>query len=288
MTRPGLGALIALCLAGSLYLIVAGLRPLDPHRPPTTRAPRTRGRLPITRRDTIVIAAATAAGVLLGALTTWYLLIAILPIAAWGLPKALGRPDTTTIDQLEGLDQWTRRLAGLVEAGSPLHQALITTLRSAPEAIRPPLTALVTRLRMGQPIPVALYRFADDINDPVGDKIAAALIRAATVTEGGVAPILHSVAVMVGEEVHSRRQATSAQSAPRTTARAVTAITTLLVVALVFFTDYGTIYKSTIGQIFLLAFTLAYGACLWWFHRIATPRTTTRFLVPPANIGTPR
>ena len=47
---------------------------------------------------------------------------------------------------------------------------------NAAPAIKPGLNLLVDRLRIREPLPSALMRFADDLNDPSADLIIAALV----------------------------------------------------------------------------------------------------------------
>ena len=57
-----------------------------------------------------------------------------------------------------------------------LERALIATLRSTPEAIKPEVSRLVARLRARWSTEDALLKFADELDDATGDLVAAYLI----------------------------------------------------------------------------------------------------------------
>ena len=74
------------------------------------------------------------------------------------------------------MEEWTRSLSGVLTVGIGLEEALVATLRSAPDPIRPEVTRLVARLRARWSTEEALRMFADDLDDATGDLVAANLI----------------------------------------------------------------------------------------------------------------
>ena len=81
-------------------------------------------------------------------LTGWVVAILIVPASLAGLPYLLSSPESASkIERLEAMEEWTRSLSGILTAGVGLEQALISTLRSTPEEIRPEVTRLASRLR---------------------------------------------------------------------------------------------------------------------------------------------
>src|SRR3546814_11541665 len=75
--------------------------------------------------------------------------------------------------------EWTRSLSGVLTVGIGLEQALVTTERSTPSAIRPEVQRLVARLRSRWNTEEAIRAFADELDDATGDLVAANLILAA-------------------------------------------------------------------------------------------------------------
>ncbi|WP_347350371.1 type II secretion system F family protein [Intrasporangium sp.] len=291
MTPAGpLGALAGMLLTGGALLVYLGATRRDRPPPPTgARAglfPRARAGLAgaVTRRELLILAVTALAGLSYAARTGFWAAALLAPAAAWGLPRLLAAPPATPVARLDALAQWTRRVAGLIESGHQLNEALIASARATPPAIQPQVQALVNRIRARQPVHLALYQFGDEMADPVADKVVAALIKAATVTSSAVAAILGELARMTADEVHYRHQLAAAQAGPRTTARVVTGIVTLILIGFVFFTPQGAAYQQPLGQLVLLALSVIYGGLLWWIRAASLPPVVPRFIRTPAHI----
>lgn len=100
------------------------------------------------RRVVVTGAVAAVAGVVVALLSGWVIAIVVFPLAALGLPALLGTSDEAhTIERLEGLAEWTRNLAGVITVGVGLEGALVATLRTTPDVIRPEVITLVGRIR---------------------------------------------------------------------------------------------------------------------------------------------
>src|SRR5665647_1342369 len=173
---PGLGG--ALVVAG-LIGVATGMR-RSPERPPgPTRmrhplAARLGGTSPRTRA---LLLAGVSAGLLTALLTGWFVAVLLVPAVVVGLPILLSAPPAgSKIARVEAMEEWTRSLSGVLTAGVGLEQALMATLRSTPDAIRPEVTHLVSRLRARWGTEAALRAFADEVNDATGDLVAANLI----------------------------------------------------------------------------------------------------------------
>src|SRR5665647_1744230 len=144
---PGLGG--ALVVAGAIG-VTMGLR-RSPERAP---AP-TRMRLPLAARlgatsprTRALLFAGVGAGLFTALLTGWFVAALLVPAVVVGLPFLLSAPPAgSKIERVEALEEWTRSLSGVLTVGVGLEQALIATLRSTPDAIRPEVTHLVARLR---------------------------------------------------------------------------------------------------------------------------------------------
>ena len=111
-TTTVLGTLLGLLTAAGVVLLISGLvRTERPERVPT----RAAGGL--GRRDLIVLAAAGTAGLVYGGQSGFWVMGLLIPAVVWGLPKLLADPPTTSVAKLDALQQWTRKLSGLIEAG---------------------------------------------------------------------------------------------------------------------------------------------------------------------------
>jgi Flp pilus assembly protein TadB len=269
----------ALIVAGILGIVV-GLRPV-PERP---ARPASTGRLALWWRATPsprrwVTLAALALGTVAGIASGWLVLAVLLPAAVLGLPVLLSEStQTVRIVRLDAIAEWTRNLSGVLIGGQGLEQALMASLRSTPEAIRPDVARLVARLRARWETEAALRAFADDIDDATGDLVAAALILGSRKRGSGLAAVLTGLAESTAADVRARRQIEADQAKPRTTARLVTLLSmgalAVLAVSGQFLAPYGT----PLGQAILTVLLAAYVACLVWMRRMAASDPPPRFL----------
>jgi tight adherence protein B len=269
----------ALVVAGLLGTVI-GLR-----RAPVTPAAAKRAFAPSARlavlsgRTRILLAAGTLAGVTVALLTGWLIAILVVPAAIAGLPVLLSAPPSASkIGRLEAMEEWTRSLAGILSAGVGIEQALIATLRSTPEPIRPEVTRLASRLRARWSSEDALRAFADELDDATGDLIAGNLILGARRRGAGVASVLEALAESVAADVRARREIESDRAKPRTTARWVTIITVSVLGVLALSGEYVKPYGSPLGQLLLAALLSLYVATLLWMRRMAIGASLPRFI----------
>lgn len=275
------GALIGALLVAGLILLVEGLRKVPPRAPKVKVAAGARDtawdRLP--RRTQQIIVVGVLAGVLFALVTGWVIAIVVIPAAIIGLPWLLSSGDAAAqVDRLEAMEEWTRSLAGVLTVGVGLEQAIVATLRSAPKEIQPEVNLLAARLRARWPTEEALRAFADDLDDSTGDLLAANLLLGAQRRGAGLASVLESVAVSVGEDVRSRRMVEADRAKPRATARWVTIITLVVLAVLFLFSDMLDPYRSGIGQLILAMLLAAYVAALVWMKSMAKGKKLPRFI----------
>jgi Flp pilus assembly protein TadB len=274
----GLGG--ALVVAG-LIGVAIGLRE-SPERPP---AP-TRMRLPLAARlggtsprTRALLLAGVSAGSLTAILTGWFVAALLVPAVVVGLPILLSAPPAgSKIARVEAMEEWTRSLSGVLTAGVGLEQALIATLRSTPDAIRPEVTHLVARLRARWGTEAALRAFADEVNDATGDLVAANLILGARRRGAGLASVLESLAESVAADVRARREIEADRAKPRATARYVTLITVGVLLVLGLTGEYIQPYGSPVGQVILVLLLSLYVATLVWMRVMATGKPLPRFI----------
>lgn len=267
------GALIVAGLIG----VVLGLRPTA--STPATSTPRLRRMRAISRRTRLLLLFGVGVGVLGWLVTGWLLALIAGPVAVVGLPMLLSSTSAATrIARLEAMEEWTRSLSGVLTVGVGLEQALVATLRSTPAPIAPEVTRLVARLRARWITEHALRAFADELDDPTGDLVAANLILGARRRGAGLASVLEGLAESVAADVRARRQVEADRAKPRATARWVTLISSSVLIVLALSGSYVEPYQSPIGQVILLGLLSAYVAALVWMKRMAIGRALPRFL----------
>ena len=282
MAMTLLAALAGAALAAGLLLLVMELRGrvADPGLP--------RGRLaaaavlaPGTRRRA---ALAVVAGLALFALTRWPVGAVAAAAAVLYLPLLTstgGQRQRTAM--LEGLEQWTRRLADMVTASRGLEDALEASARSAPAAIAVPVNALAARISARTGIEAALRAFAADIDDPAGDRIAAALIIATGRRGGGSKDVLTALAALLARDVAARREIDAERAQHRTTVKWISLFVAGFTVFAMLNHSYSAPYGTVAGQLVLGAVACLYAAGLAWLHRLGSMAAPGRFLNDAAD-----
>jgi len=294
---PLLGALAVALLVASVLLGVSALSPA----PTTTTRPA--GRLSARqqrvlkqltmspsegttaaragRRRTMLRVTGFVAGLVTLLVTRWPVAAVLAHLAVVYLPRVLGgtQESAAAMERLQGLADWTRRLSTLLVVGSGLEEALVASRRTAPAPVSAEVGLLVTRLQARRDPTAALQAFADDIDDPVGDQVAAALILAMARRGRGLAEVLVRLSETVSEQVATRRQVEADRATPRATARNVTTVMLLLVSGIVLFDrDYLRAYDHPSGQLVLLAVGGIYAGAFAWMRSLSATRPPARFL----------
>lgn len=267
------GALVA----GGLLALVAGLlaRPVPPARPQRHSTRRLR----MSQRTRMLSGVGLGLGALVAVLTGWVIALAIAPLALAGIPVLLAAPPAQReVARLEAMEEWVRTVSGTLGAGVGLEQALLRSLRSTPEPIKPEVTRLAGRLRARWATEDALRAFADDLDDPTGDLIAANLALGARRRGGGLTTVLGALAESVGEDVRARREIESDRAKPRSNARLITGITLAVLVFLSLSGDYIAPYGTPVGQILLGTFLAMYVGMLIWLRKMAQGKVMPRFI----------
>lgn len=266
-------------LAGGM--VVLGLALLS--RELTRRAPspgtphQVRIPLPVTARRRMLPAAAV--GLAVFALTRWPVAAVASAAAVLFLPSITSaKAARQRVSVLEGLEQWTRRLSDMLTASRGLQDAMEASARSAPAAIEPAVSSLGRRLAVHTDPEAALRAFAADIDDPAGDRIAAALIIATGHRGGAVRDVLNSLAVMMARDVAARREVEADRAQHRTTVKWLTGFVVGFTVFCAANRSYSAPYGTVTGQLVLASVALLYAGGLWWLSRLGSLPAPGRFL----------
>jgi Flp pilus assembly protein TadB len=271
-----LAALAGAAIVIGLVLCVREIRGL-----PASRAMPARGKLAgrMLSGGGPRILIALAVGVVIYAISRWPVAGLIAVAAVLLVPRsgtAAAQRQRTAM--LEALEQWTRRLADMITASRGIEDALEASARSAPDAIAGPVSALAGRLAARTGAEAALRAFAAEIDDPAGDRIAAALIIATGRRGGGARDVLSALASLLSRDVAARREIDAERAQHRTTVRWITAFVAGFSVFAILNRSYSAPYSTVTGQFVLAAVAVVYGLALWWLHRLATMPAPGRFL----------
>ena len=273
--------IIAAALAGAL--IMAGLvlfvaelvrRAPAPGTPPgRVLAP---GRVTAARKR---LALAVLAGLAMLGITRWPVAALATVAAVIFVPRlTAARAARQRTAMLEGLEQWTRRLADMLTASRGLEDALEVSARTAPAAIAGPVTALARRLSARVGTEEALRAFAAELDDPAGDRIAAALIIATGQRGGAVHGVLSALAEILARDIAARREIEAERAQHRTTVRWIVAFIAGFTAFAIVNRSYSAPYGTLAGQVVLAVVALLYAAGLGWLHRLGTIPGPGRFL----------
>ncbi len=266
----GLIGIVASSLVGLLGLLIA----FGPERNHQTPTRHDDSQLP----SRLLIAG--TAGLFVVASSGWILPAAVVATATWFAVRTWQRRDrhTNEVQRNDALASWIENLRDVLVAGDQPIGAIAATVSSCQPSIRPQVRRLAAGLGRQDP-DVVFRRFADDLNDPLGDLVAAGLLIA--VQRGA-----RTVAVLTALAEQARHQAdrerlVAAERAPiQREVNLLTLIMGTLLVALLVFgrAEYLRPYNSAGGQLFLAVVMSIYAVLLLRVQRLARSPRPSRFL----------
>lgn len=252
---------------------------LTPHEPSQVVVPSTL--LPKLKSYGARLPLAIGAGFVLLIWTRWPVLAVATGLLVFFAPALFGggASEKRAIARLEGLAGWTESLRDTIAGAVGLEQAIPATAYAASPSISPQLIALADRLRVRTPLPTALQKFADDLDDPSADLIVAALMLNARLRGPGLRDVLTSLAHSAREELEMRRRVVSSRASTRRSVQIVVAISVTFVLGLSLFNrDYVEPYSSPLGQVVLLLVLGLFAAGFMWMRQLSVFELPSRFL----------
>ena len=182
------------------------------------------------------------------------------------------------LERVEALATWTEQLRDVLMAGDQPIGAIQATVSTCPEPVRPQVRALASRLGR-QPEQLVLRQFADELDDPTADLIAAGLLVA--LTKGGRAErVLSSLAQQARHQAERRKLLEAEREPARREVWWVTGMMTAqLVGGLVFArSSYLAPYRTLSGQVVLCVLLGAFLALIVYVQRLSRFTRPARFL----------
>jgi Flp pilus assembly protein TadB len=275
-----LAILVGAVAGGGAFLLIVAIRGLTPGPPGS-------GRLGRLASDVVGVrgGVAVAAGLLTLLATRWVVAgigIALLAFSWNGLTGA--GAERRALARLEGLATWTESLRDTIAGAVGLEQAIPASMRVAAPSLVDPLARLVDRLHTRMPMPDALRRFADDLDDPGADLIIAGLIINSRLRGPGLRDLLSSLSQSVREELDARRRVNADRRSTRRSVQIVVLVSVGLAVALALL-DHKFLapYDGVVGQLILVIVVAVYAAGILWLRRLARFRVPQRLLAGPAQ-----
>ncbi|MEZ0492843.1 type II secretion system F family protein [Kineococcus sp. TBRC 1896] len=224
---------------------------------------------------------AVGAGLLTLVLTRWVVAGLGVGFLVAGWHRLLGgsAAEQRGTARIEALATWTESLRDTIAGAIGLEQAIPATAATSAPALRPALNLLVDRLRVREPLPEALLRFADDVEDPSADVVVAALVLNARLRGPGLRDVLSALAASTREELDVRRRIEASRRSIRRSVQVVLLIVLgVMGLLAVFNRDYVAPYGSVGGQFALLLVAGLLVAGLAWLRRLARVDPHDRFL----------
>jgi Flp pilus assembly protein TadB len=270
-----LALLIASTLVGVIAVVVLRSSWHEPAPTPTNASNR------LDPGWRVRLIAASATGLIVLALSGWIMAAAVIAAGCWFAVAAWQRRGARTVSDVERTDalaSWIENLRDVLIAGDQPVGAINATVATCPEAIKPQVRRLAAGLGRQDPA-IVFRRFADDLDDPLGDLVAAGLLIA--VQRGArTAAVLSALADQARRQA-DRRRLVEAERAP--IQREVTLLTIImgsLVVGLLVFgrAEYLEPYDTPGGQLFLGAVLAIYAILLVRVQRLARFPRPSRFL----------
>ena len=276
-----------LLMTAAFALGVTGLVRLGRGQPLFPSRPRKEGSRRIDPAVARTLAAALLVGVLVSVATRWPVaglaaaaLVVLGPRVFGG--AAVGRRQLTKI---EAIASWTESLRDTASAAAGLEQAIPATVSAAPPLLHRPLRDLAARLDGRVPLPEALVRFAEDVEDPAADLVVAALALNARQRSGGLDRILTSLATSARSELEMRRKIELERRGLRRQAQRIAmSVVGFALLQAQFARGWVTPYSSAVGQLILVVLMALFLAAFVRMRSLADSKPEPRFLTSAEQV----
>jgi Flp pilus assembly protein TadB len=182
-------------------------------------------------------------------------------------------------ERIVALASWCEQLRDLLTAEYGIVGTIAATARTCPEAIRPEVVRLTTRLSRQDPSN-AIRQFAAELDDPSGDLVASVLLLAMS-RSSRTSELLSELAGTIRERAAMRLRVEADRSGQRSEARFIIAFSAIAITGVLIFgrdSEFLDAYDDTSGQL-VLAFVIAcFALGGWWMSRLTRFERPARFL----------
>ncbi|WP_432707451.1 type II secretion system F family protein [Nocardiopsis ansamitocini] len=285
MTVPDVQTLLiaaAGVIAGAgLWLALAALASF-----PTGTALYRLRTLPFERGRPLRLVLAVAGGAAAWLVTGWPVAGVLIGVGCWFAPVLFGsdKHHEQQVAGVEAVAAWSEMLRDLMAGSSGLHQAITATVPIAPEPIRDEVARLAERIRAGRSPQEALELFANEVDNPTADLVAAALSTAAARHAADLGTLLGSLAEAAREQAAMLVRLAANRARVRTSTRIIIGVTMgMAALMLLFSPDYLAPFDGFVGQLVLAGIGGLWAAALVWLVRLSRPKLGPRVLAPAAR-----
>lgn len=244
-------------------------------------------RTSVDRRETRQVGVALIAGFAALLATRWALaaVAAGAVVLLWPRLFGGGRAGRRQLEKIEALAAWTESLRDTATAAAGLEQAIPATVDAAHALLRTPVRDLAARLDGRVPLPEALARFADDVEDPAADMVVAALSLNARQRAGGLERILTSLAASSRTELEMRRKVEHERRALRRQAQRIAlAVLGFIALQALFARGWVEPYSTPLGQLVLMILAGMFIGSFARMRSLSNGEVESRFLTSPRDI----
>lgn len=225
------------------------------------------------------VAAATTAGLFAYLVTRWPVALVGGVAAGWYGPawRTRRRARRRILERTRAVASLAEMLRDTAAAGLGLADSLRAAARVAPAALAGEMAELERRMAL-QALPDALRVFADDVDDPLADRVVAALLLAER-RSGSLEAVLAGLAQTARDEVALAGRVDASRAGLETSAVVVAAVTAFMVLAMtVVSPTYLEPYGDLLGQAVLCLVAGCFAAAWQWLARLERADRPVRIL----------
>lgn len=223
------------------------------------------------------------------AVSHWPILAAVAAASGWYAPTALRRRGAhgRELELVEAIASWTEQIRDTLAAANGLEHAIGATALLAPQALVATVQRLAARVDY-EGLPAALRRFADEVNHPMADFVAVALIIAAEKEARDLGALLGHLAESARDEARMRTRVWVGRARSRSAVRIIVAVVATFVVGLLLLDrSYLRPYDTAAGQLVLTLILATFGASFVLMSRMGRIAMPQRFVArrSPAKVA---
>jgi tight adherence protein B len=273
-------ALLGALFAVGIVTAAVALRPVEPGQARPSRLSTQVDVSQLVENFTLRLALGVGAAVVVGALTFWPMAALLAGVGAFMAPSLMGggAARRVRLDRTEAIAAWAEMLRDTMAGSGGLEQSIIATAAVAPMPIRREVVRLAARLERERLAP-SLREFADELDQPSGDLVVAALILAADKSPKRLGDLLGRLATSARANVNMQLRIDAGRARVQTAVKVITGFTSgFALLLLVLNKEYLEPYDSITGQVVLGVVGLCFGGAFLWLARAFRYQDEERFL----------